>query len=78
MAEPDQAEDQGHRYADQQDTEQAAHGLVLEVFEDELAGHFFFTLPLVAGAGGWAAGGRLADHLQRGSFGLLEHEFLRA
>src|SRR5665811_122622 len=52
VAEAHQAEDQSHRYADQQDTEQAAHRPVFKIFYDELSGHFFLTLPLAGGVGG--------------------------
>ena len=75
VAEPHQGQDQGHRHADQQNAEQAAHGPVLEVFQDEFAGHFW-SVPFGGSARAAAVRGRLADHLQRGSFGLLQHEFI--
>ena len=60
VGEAHEAEDQGHGNADQQETEQAAHGLVPEVLDNQLGGHFLG--PLAGGAvvswGGPAAAGR--------------------
>ena len=75
VAEAHQAEDQGHGHADQQDAEQAAHRLVLEIFQNELGGHFL-GLPSGRRGAGWPGGGRLADHLQGGAFRLVEHELI--
>src|SRR5262249_48328933 len=56
VAEPHQAEDQSHRHADEQDAEQAAHGPVLEVFQNELSGHGVVFFPLGTGGAGVCVG----------------------
>src|SRR5207302_7619694 len=52
VAQSHKAKNERHWHADQQNAEQAAHRTVLEIFEYELAGHFFLTRPLAGGAGG--------------------------
>ena len=76
VAQTHQAEDQRHRHADEQDAQQAAHRPVLEIFENELAGHFFLPLPLAAAAGGVAGQWRLPDDLQYRPSGCVEHKFI--
>src|SRR5205085_1487212 len=56
VAQPHQAENEVHGDADQQDTQQATHGAVLDVFENKLAGHFFLVRPLAGGGGGVGLG----------------------
>src|ERR1035437_8429991 len=79
VAQAHQTEDEGHGHADEQDAEQAAHGFVLEVFQNELGGHFLrFLLSTRRRWPGRSRRGRrrLADYLQRSPFRLVEHKLI--
>src|ERR1019366_7586715 len=79
VAQAHQTEDQGHGNANEQNAEQAAHGFVLEVFQNELGGHCLrFLLSTrrhwLGRRRRWRR--RLANYLQRGPFRLVEHKLI--